>query len=391
MFCPLCKAEYREGFTECSSCSTALVADDAPESERNPPRLKWVTTDRSASDRVFADLREAGIPCSEDAKAEYWVYAFRAKRPQFAIYIFARDAEKARIASGMEFGPLHPKPTVPALDPGVPKQSCPACATEFAAGTSRCPNCGADLLGWQPSGSAEQAVSVDDTTDADLADDGSNGDNSEIVWRGGDPVTFSRVLEILREDQILHYAHQTSDHFAFAEAMPCPKLHVRVPVADAARAVQLLQELQDPFPLVAEEPPAGERPEIAPSEGATQEGATAADAPEVLAEAEYFYKRKTRLRWGLGLLVLTGVLVTWVVGTGPPSYVSFDAHLARMGGLQQMSFMFLLGSALVANVAGVGLLLAAWAKKADKVGLLSLFLALKGLLLLSQFAFIVGL
>lgn len=33
MFCPQCKAEYREGFTTCSDCGVALVTDLPPEPE----------------------------------------------------------------------------------------------------------------------------------------------------------------------------------------------------------------------------------------------------------------------------------------------------------------------------------------------------------------------
>jgi uncharacterized membrane protein len=35
MFCPLCKAEYREGFTRCSSCD-ALLVDFLPQNDAGP-------------------------------------------------------------------------------------------------------------------------------------------------------------------------------------------------------------------------------------------------------------------------------------------------------------------------------------------------------------------
>ena len=33
MFCPKCRAEYREGFTECADCKVPLVSELSPESE----------------------------------------------------------------------------------------------------------------------------------------------------------------------------------------------------------------------------------------------------------------------------------------------------------------------------------------------------------------------
>ena len=34
MFCPECRAEYREGFTECSDCGLPLVRELSPEPKR---------------------------------------------------------------------------------------------------------------------------------------------------------------------------------------------------------------------------------------------------------------------------------------------------------------------------------------------------------------------
>jgi hypothetical protein len=38
MYCPLCRAEYRAGFTECSDCQVALVPDPPPESFDRPSK-----------------------------------------------------------------------------------------------------------------------------------------------------------------------------------------------------------------------------------------------------------------------------------------------------------------------------------------------------------------
>ena len=36
MFCPVCRSEYREGFTACSDCGTALVPELPPEPKETP-------------------------------------------------------------------------------------------------------------------------------------------------------------------------------------------------------------------------------------------------------------------------------------------------------------------------------------------------------------------
>ena len=43
-WCPKCKAEYREGFTECSTCHVPLV-DTLPEEKEAPEREKFVLPD----------------------------------------------------------------------------------------------------------------------------------------------------------------------------------------------------------------------------------------------------------------------------------------------------------------------------------------------------------
>jgi hypothetical protein len=37
MFCPVCKSEYREGFTKCSDCGVDLVKQLANDSEAKEP------------------------------------------------------------------------------------------------------------------------------------------------------------------------------------------------------------------------------------------------------------------------------------------------------------------------------------------------------------------
>jgi hypothetical protein len=65
MFCPVCKAEYREGFMECSDCGVALVqllSDDAG-APRNSEGLEllWSGVSQALSERIHDALDAAHI------------------------------------------------------------------------------------------------------------------------------------------------------------------------------------------------------------------------------------------------------------------------------------------------------------------------------------------
>ncbi len=187
MFCPLCHADYREGFTVCSFCRTKLVPEDASDSERNPPQLAWMTRERREFDRVVAQLRDDDVPCREERQGDHWLYAIAGRRPTFFIFILEPDASKANQAASVEFRPLW---GWQAEAKGVPKQTCPACGAEFPAGVGQCPGCKTDLLAWKPpeeppegGGFKEEKASGSAEEDGPL----------EVVWRGGDPVSRSRV------------------------------------------------------------------------------------------------------------------------------------------------------------------------------------------------------
>ncbi len=67
MYCPKCRAEFREGFTQCSDCRVPLVAKKPPE-RKGPgdPDLDWVMVldgaDRIVLATVKGLLEEASIP-----------------------------------------------------------------------------------------------------------------------------------------------------------------------------------------------------------------------------------------------------------------------------------------------------------------------------------------
>jgi hypothetical protein len=372
MFCPLCHAEYREGFTVCSTCRAALVAADAPESERTPPRLKWESHDQRASDAVFSKLYEAGIACLEKVRRDdFFSVAVVRKRPVVTLYILERDADAARKAAGVEFVPDRPAVEIPE---GAPVQDCPYCSAKFPAGNTLCPACGGDLLAWDRENAEASQSSLQarpsEAPPADVEPPHAQPDEgeAEMVWRGGDPVIFSRAEEVLRESGVVHHTNQTAQHLAFGEGMPRPRLEILVGAADAERARELVAQFQDSFPLLPQEPfaPAGVDSEL-PTEDPN------------------FRPRLTKLRWGVGLFVLALVLVTWVVRSGPLTfYSSSQLFSPAYGQIRLIAVWVLYVSSIIANLSSLVMLFVAWAGKRDKVGLLSLFFGIQGVILLGS-------
>lgn len=65
MFCPICRSEYREGFSECSDCLVPLVAELPPVEEQGIPDLELVTVFDTEDPGILAMaksiLENAGI------------------------------------------------------------------------------------------------------------------------------------------------------------------------------------------------------------------------------------------------------------------------------------------------------------------------------------------
>ena len=93
MFCPLCKAEYREGFTRCADCDVELVpvlerADPASEqASEEEVVLLWRGDDPVLFSALTAALQEAGIPFHEYASVDYanWLSAPRTRALAYAV------------------------------------------------------------------------------------------------------------------------------------------------------------------------------------------------------------------------------------------------------------------------------------------------------------------
>ena len=101
MFCPKCKAEYRESFKICVDCNVPLV-DKLPEEKKDyKPERKLVSIYRYSnipeSHRIKALLEEEKIPC-ELHSFENWGYdgAFRGQMGMGEIIVPDEYADKAK-------------------------------------------------------------------------------------------------------------------------------------------------------------------------------------------------------------------------------------------------------------------------------------------------------
>jgi hypothetical protein len=85
MFCPVCKAEYREGFTECSDCGVALVGQLTDDSgspqgmggDPNAMEILWAGVDAKTSASIGSALDAAKIAYKEDSVESQLMPAFR--------------------------------------------------------------------------------------------------------------------------------------------------------------------------------------------------------------------------------------------------------------------------------------------------------------------------
>lgn len=102
MFCPLCKAEYREGFTRCADCDVDL-APSLPSSAAGAPEedlvLVWKGTDAAFFGQLVHSLDGAGITCHARRRQLYTpeeYFAGPGIGSEFELRVFEHDASAAR-------------------------------------------------------------------------------------------------------------------------------------------------------------------------------------------------------------------------------------------------------------------------------------------------------
>lgn len=112
---------------------------------------------------------------------------------------------------------------------------CPLCDAEYQSSHSRCTVCGVELVSAELRGQP--------------LDEQQRNERIVMVWRGGDPLAVSEVVNRLRDAGIRHHVHATEDHLVFELGMPRPKYAVRVFESDATRANELLEGIHESLPF----------------------------------------------------------------------------------------------------------------------------------------------
>lgn len=102
MFCPTCKAEYREGFTRCADCDVDLVSKPENQIEDEAEEiavLLWQGEDPVAFSAVTSALRDAQIPFDEtfgqDQMSRPFPTAIHSSR-QFEVRVLQKDLPAAQ-------------------------------------------------------------------------------------------------------------------------------------------------------------------------------------------------------------------------------------------------------------------------------------------------------
>ncbi len=271
-YCPLCGAEYRPGQDACANCAAPLVDTlEAADVRANPAQLFWIGKDAQEFDLLAAALREAGIPAN--AEAGLTGIVGKLMKSESKIHVLRADSERAlevadkAIANRQRgFGLV---------------QTCPDCGADCSASLTACPNCKTTLIierkeevvedaAREPPGpspikycpicDAEYTSSHSHCTVCGMElvsealrgrplDERQQNERIVMVWRGGDPLAVSEVVNRLREAGIRHHVHATNDHLVFELGMPRPKYAVRVFASDVSKATELLAGIQESLPF----------------------------------------------------------------------------------------------------------------------------------------------
>jgi hypothetical protein len=166
MFCPVCKSEFRSGFTLCSDCGIDLV-EVVPRVEE---RFAAIRADAPAEyDELLARSKDPGfylslletlsncrIPCYGKAvnpvsSGSQWVdgtpeFEIWTPKEQSSLAVWVRDSFQEDYLRRSHLDEDEAEPPVEAESSKGPQKICALCSAEYLPDSSLCENCGVALL-----------------------------------------------------------------------------------------------------------------------------------------------------------------------------------------------------------------------------------------------------
>lgn len=179
MFCPVCKAEYRQGFTRCADCEVELVesAREAGRVETPPPdeygALLWRGDDPhfylSLVGWLGQDVACYGRPQRPPLATSDRNLATESEPGGFEVWVPESGLARAKwiLESAGEKHEENPPQDLDAAKRGVKNVEtgeaigvCPLCLGEFATASSFCPNCNVPLRMGRPESGEDMGARV---------------------------------------------------------------------------------------------------------------------------------------------------------------------------------------------------------------------------------------
>jgi hypothetical protein len=109
MFCPLCKSEFRPGFTQCSDCHIPLTPSRS-QAMRTPVARIWKGGDKRELERALTALRQGNVPLvfrqhmstasalGQGFLSFFLLGATQGLSNEFEVRVLASDARRAQLA-----------------------------------------------------------------------------------------------------------------------------------------------------------------------------------------------------------------------------------------------------------------------------------------------------
>ena len=242
MFCPVCKSEYREGFTKCSDCGVDLVRQLADDSETK--EALWAGQDVSVRSAICDKLDAAKILHEDDSVESQFMPAFR--QSIYRIQIRKKDHEAALNAIRDVYVD-QPNVRHVRQSPGrVLDRNSDLLRTAVAQRDVWGRLIGYDQVSPEPGSDSEIAAETRASSDADesseeVPDDQlenfNPGDATSQVWSGGDGSMAQSINVCLREVGIGCVVNETQGTF-----------DVCVERASEIRAKEIIREIIEQTP-----------------------------------------------------------------------------------------------------------------------------------------------